>query len=686
MKRMIILASVLAVAFSFLLLGQQPQAKGKQAPFQLTAEQKSQVQAKLGTLSAMVRSLKAKRADESLLADVEVYEKSGQFLLEFPETFVNQDGVTQLLTVLDQGIERATQLQKGQSPWVAQKGRKALGYYSALDGSVQPMGLTIPDSYDGTKPVRLYVWLHGRDANLGEASFLWRFSRPATANATYDRADLGQIILDAYGRWNNANHWAGEGDIFEGIAAVQRRYKIDPDRIILRGFSLGGAGAWHVAAHHPDAFAAAEIGAGTWPRRSTIAATAGGYPPYQQAPLNIWENITDWALNFYNLPLAAHDGDSDTQVASIPPPDRGVPTRGQLESSIRVREQLAREGYPSEGEPNFMRAQGTPDIFLISGNTGHNVSPLVRSQLEAFLKEWGDKGRTDPDHIRFLTYTTRYNRSHWISIDGMEKHYQRAEVDAQRDADHRTYNIATKNVSRLVLREMNYAGSLRVDGQNPFANSQLVKKTGGPQITLEKVGASWRVETAKPAAPQKTHALQGPVDDAFLDPFLLVRPTGTPWNKEANEQALRILARFDRVYARWYRAHPRIKDDKDVTESDFAKYNVALFGDPGSNQWIAKLNGRLPMTWTKESITLADRVFPSAGHVPVMVYPNPLNTSRYVVLNSGLTIDEKEYQADYSMPKLGDFAVLKVTPGSDVPDAAVAGLFDEFWQIPKELK
>ena len=37
----------------------------------------------------------------------------------------------------------------------------------------------------------------------------------------------------------------------------------------------------------------------------------------------------------------------------------------------------------------------------------------------------------------------------------------------------------------------------------------------------------------------KTHALQGPIDDAFLDPFLLVRPTGTPWNDAVNQQALR---------------------------------------------------------------------------------------------------------------------------------------------------
>ena len=74
----------------------------------------------------------------------------------------------------------------------------------------------------------------------------------------------------------------------------------------------------------------------------------------------------------------------------------------------------------------------------------------------------------------------------------------------------------------------------------------------------------------------RRHALQGPIDDAFLDPFLLVRPTGTPWNEAVNQQALRTLARFDRLWAKYFRGHPFVKDDKDVTEADFAKYHVVL--------------------------------------------------------------------------------------------------------------
>jgi len=68
-----------------------------------------------------------------------------------------------------------------------------------------------------------------------------------------------------------------------------------------------------------------------------------------------------------------------------------------------------------------------------------------------------------------------------------------------------------------------------------------------PEVTLARNGSAWKVDkNSRASGLHKTHALQGPIDDAFIDPFLLVRPTGTPWSDEVNQQALRSLARFDR--------------------------------------------------------------------------------------------------------------------------------------------
>jgi Putative esterase len=638
-------------------------------PIQPKAEELAQIRAKSEQIEAAVKDLRAKHADADLVGDVEVYAKAGRILLEFPELFGTQNAIDHSLVVLDQGIERAKQLSDGASPWTTGK-KQIHAYYSAIDGSVQPYAITLPEGYDPAKPARLYVWMHGRQNNTTESEFI--FSQQTFRPGNVPVADQGQFQVDLFGRINGAGwHWAGEADVFEGIAAVEKRFKIDDRRVMLRGFSMGGEGAWNIALHYPDCFAAAEIGAGTWSRRGQTP----GLATYQYATLKIWENMEEWALNAFNLPLAGHDGDTDTQIPSLPGPPPGAPNRGQLESSLRTRAQLEREGFPAEGEPDFLHLKGTPDIFLISQQTGHGTSPLVRQRLDAFLKEWGDKGQTSPDHIRFVTYTTRYNRDYWVSVDGLEKHYERADVDAQRISDGEKYEISTHNVSRLALRETQHAKQIAIDGQK-------LKVRSGSGIMLEKTAGAWKVEKAGVRAGlYKTHALQGPIDDAFLDPFLLVRPTGTPWNDAVNQQTMRSMARFDRLWGKYFRGHPFVKDDKDVTAADMAKYHVVLFGDPGSNRVMAKMMAKLPVQWTKETVTLGGQDFPAKENFPALIYPNPLNPAKYVVVNTGLTIADREYNGDYGMPQWGDYAIVKVKEGADVPDLVTAGLFDENWRL-----
>ena len=676
MKRLIGIG--LAVLGTVVLVAQQPPAavpaaagRGRGPAFVAKAEDLAQIRTKSEQIEAILKQLQAKKADPTLVGDVAVFAKAGRFLLEYPELMATQAAFDHSMTVLDSGLERGKQLAAGQSPWISGKSL-TFAYTSEMDGSVQPYHVTLPANYDPNKPTRLYVWMHGRQNNTTESEFIFSFMNPRPpGNAPV--ADQGQIQVDLFGRINSAGwHWAGEADVFEAIAAVKKRFKIDDKRVMLRGFSMGGEGAWHIALHYPDRFAAAEIGAGTWSRRPG----SPGLESYQQGPLRIWENMEEWALNAFNLPLAGHDGDNDTQTPSLPVP-APTPNRGQLESSLRARAQLEKEGFKAEGEPDFLKMRGTPDVFLISQNTGHGTSPLVRRRLDAFLKEAGDKGQVSPDHIRFLTYTTRYNQDYWVSVAGMGKLYDRADVDAERSGGGSAYKIKTTNGTPLARRGMGQAKTISIDGQN-------LKVKGAAEITLEKSAAGWKVgkNGALPGL-HKSHALQGPIEDAFLDPFLLVRPTGTPWNAAVNQQSLKTLARFDRLWGKYFRGHPFVKDDKDVTEADFAKYHVVLFGDPGSNKWIAKMAPKLPVKWTRETVTLGDKSYSSKDNYPALIYPNPLHPSKYVVLNTGLTIIEREYNGDYGMPRWGDYAIVKVGETTDVPEVNVAGLFDENWQLRK---
>src|SRR3954468_13255924 len=117
MKTTVLIPLTLAPSFA-----QQPPAgrgggRGPAAPPpELTAEQKGQYQSKIAEIDAMVKAFRAKKVNEDLIADVDIYAKAGKWLLEFPQGFGNAQGVATYLGVLDQGIERGRQLQQGKSP------------------------------------------------------------------------------------------------------------------------------------------------------------------------------------------------------------------------------------------------------------------------------------------------------------------------------------------------------------------------------------------------------------------------------------------------------------------------------------------------------------------------------------------------------------------------------------------
>jgi hypothetical protein len=144
----------------------------------------------------------------------------------------------------------------------------------------------------------------------------------------------------------------------------------------------------------------------------------------------------------------------------------------------------------------------------------------VRRKLDAFLKKYGERGRVSPDHLRFLTYTTRYNRSHWATIDEMNTLYERAEVEAIRTEGRSKYEIRTKNIARLTLGEMNAAREVSLDGQ-------AITVRPARQLTFSRNAQGWEVAAAAPTGLRKVHGLQGPIEDAFLDPFLLVSTSST---------------------------------------------------------------------------------------------------------------------------------------------------------------
>jgi hypothetical protein len=193
------------------------------------------------------------------------------------------------------------------------------------------------------------------------------------------------------------------------------------------------------------------------------------------------------------------------------------------------------------------------------------------------------------------------------------------------------------------------------------------------------------VDGSAPKSLVKRHGLQGPIDDAFMDSFLIVTPSGQAMNEKTGAWFKSEQEHAIKHWRQQFRGEARQTTDDALTEAQIAQHNLVLFGDPQSNKVLAKILDRLPIKWTAESVVIGDKTFPSASHVPVLIFPNPLNPERYVVLNSGFTFREYDYLNNArQIAKLPDYAIIDASkpitarvPGS----VATAGFFNEQWQV-----
>ena len=208
----------------------------------------------------------------------------------------------------------------------------------------------------------------------------------------------------------------------------------------------------------------------------------------------------------------------------------------------------------------------------------------------------------------------------------------------------------------------------------------------GPLISRRSSGKWTVVASADDGKLRKRHGLQGPIDDAFMDSFVMVRPTGPALNDEVGKWTNAEMKHAIEHWRLQFRGEARVKDDKDITQADIDAHNLILWGDPSSNAILAKIIDKLPLSWNKESVRIGEESYPAGHHVPVLIYPNPLNPRRYVVLNSGFTFREYDYLNNArQVPKLPDFAVVdrNVPVSSRSPGGIVtAGFFTEDWTVP----
>ena len=143
--------------------------------------------------------------------------------------------------------------------------------FKTPDGMTMRYGLSVPGDYNASRPRPLVLALHpgGSGPYYGDG-----FMRSIFVPGLRELAPI-MIAPDVPGRsWTEPG---AEQAVMALVAAMIDEFAIDTRRVLVVGFSMGGAGTWHLSARHSDRFTAAIVMAG---RTDQPVATLARIPTY----------------------------------------------------------------------------------------------------------------------------------------------------------------------------------------------------------------------------------------------------------------------------------------------------------------------------------------------------------------------------------------------------------------------
>ena len=536
-----------------------------------------------------------------------------------------------LPSLLDTLDAHAASLALGQDPLATRTGVYTRAYRSHLDGSLQRYVIAVPPAY-GADPERVWplvVAAHGLNYTPEDMAriALALPTRPGAALAMASPLDFpfkdpGAIVVSPDGYGDAGHRPPGEVDTLRVIDEVRRAYRIDPQRISITGFSLGGSVAFWVPLHYPDVFSAAAPLCGYPNVHEYSSVRYARKRPWEHALL-AREGIVNYAEGGRYLPLRMVHGERDN------------PARSRLMAD------------------RYMALKYHADLEILPG-AGHNIWDAAYA--DGALLRWLAKRRrpSRPSRPRVRTMSYRYSASYWLRIDRFDDHQVYAEADAT--LGKKRLRVTTDNalgISLIGARLGDAAGTRRalvVDGQ---ALGEVTLPAITETLSLSRGAGRWAVVPAPDVpAGHKRRGVEGPLRDVWHGPFVIVYGTQDPAQTEAN----RTVAESLRRYSLWTDIAMPIKADVDVDDADLRGRGVVLVGNPRSNAVTARLEPDLPVRFEGDAIVLGERRFAGDDVGVAAIHPNPLDPDHYVVVHAGVTA-QGTLSAQWLPEYLPDFLV-----------------------------
>jgi hypothetical protein len=653
---------------------------------ELPQEEKARLEERLAAIEKRLAPLRQARLarqerlspllQDRLLPDVEIFTKAVRYAIDLHEFYNVEKDVAKAHKLLDEAEKRLSELERGTHSWTVGPGCVVRGYQSGIDDSVQPYGVVFPEGFDlhAKLPYPIYIWLHGRGDKSTDLHFIHERMTQAGQLGPVDG-----IVLHPFGRQCVGFKWAGEVDVIRSwsnftTTAHDEKVPMDVERKVLIGFSMGGAGAWHCGAHYVNHYDAIAPGAGFAETARYTKTDPASVPWYERKLWGLYD-VPCYTRNLFNTRVIAYSGENDKQI-----------------QAARVME----EAFKTEGRQL---------THLIGPGVEHKYEPETLKTLKQEIKTALASARPNPyesNEVSLQTRTLRYDSIGWVHAERLERHWEDSRIDAAAsgEKEDRICKVATKGIAAFSLTQNGFKQCI-VDGQ-----SFSIGQEQYPSVAFEKRDGKWQNVERFQKGLFKRPKLQGPIDDAFMDSFIVVTPSGKSSRPQVQRWVDFELRHFLDRWRGLMRGEPRVKMDSEITAEDIRDNNLICFGDPESNSIIRRSFEKLPVTWKGDSIVAGQNRWSAGNNVPLLVYPNPLAqepedfdisglfrkpiktidhwTPKYLVINSGLTFREAHDKTNSQQnPKLPDWAVIDLSqlPDDKAPGRiAAAGFFDEEWK------
>jgi predicted esterase len=465
-------------------------------------------------------------------------------------------------------LDRA--LAQPENPYKGLTGFLIRSYENELLRKRQPYTVYVPESLDLSAPAPLMILLHGSGGDYRNLV--------ADYAAGQEFESHPMLIANAGAFKNTEFRHMPQHDVMRIIEDMQKKYKIDPDRIYAQGISLGGRGVLDLAAREPDVFAAISSQGSYGVHHELMDpffAVEKDPVAYRLAAKN---DIRTWLPNLSTTPVEMVFGWQDTSTRPV----------GALAIAIR----LQRLGI-SVVERGF--------------DQGHNLTlPDYDwdSSRAWFLTH--SKNRV-PRRLQFRVDNLRHNLNAWIRVDALHDYSDIGDVQALLTAEGKI-DLSTRNVAQLTYLPPDPS----LPGANVFPKETRViffDKNDQPREPVSTKG------------PVKHPGQSGPLWNFFSDPVLIVTDTTTEDKNLLNRitSGANLNAYTDSTPKGW--RFP-VKDVQEVTEEDLKTCNVLFVTYQNS-----------PHPWRDAiPVPLPDGVEASEKETLIALRPSPWSDNRTVIL------------------------------------------------------